>query len=210
MSDIPSKLSNSMSLERLSAYTIFNVNMLIFIIICIIYFCIVSSSINSVALSMKPMPCMDNFEQFSGDDNQTSDNYSYKNNVKFESISLTSLDNSILFGQAKRYIYRKNESNNPLYILEVYANLYVLNGNPFGQEKVSDNKAVKQLYNVYLTDTKSNSRMLVDALYKEPDGVYKLKFKSNDVNKFDNYNKIEIVHQYDDKQIPVLIGVFNN
>lgn len=202
-----SNISNTIPLDKLTAYTIFNANMLIFIIIVIFYFCIVSSSINSVALSMSQPPCMNNVEEFSEDINNNT--VSFKNNLKFESIPLTS-NNSILFGQAKRFIHETSESKMPLYILEVYANLYVLNGNPFGQVNVSDNKFKKQQYNVYLIDTKSNSRILIDSLHKEPDGVYKLKFKSNDVSKFDNYNKIEIVHQYENKEYTVLTGFFTD
>jgi hypothetical protein len=216
MSDFSSKLSKNMSLENLTAYTIFNVNMLIFIIVFVICFCILSSSMNSLAFSMTPPPlCTNNIEEFSDNSNNNSnrylvDNYVFKDKLKFESIPLTSSYNSILFGQAKRYIHQSTETKNPLYILEVYANLYILNGNPYGEKNVSDNKLAKQQYNVYLINTKTNNKMLIDALYKDPDGVYKLKFKSNDVNKFDNYNKIEIVHQYQNKEYTVLTGIFTD
>lgn len=212
MSEISSTLSKNISLENLTIYTIFNVNMLIFIIAVIICTCILSSCINSLALSsIKPKY---NIEEFSDNSNNNSnrfltDNYVFKNNVKFESIPLTS-HNSILFGQAKRYIHQTSESQNPLYILEIYANLYILNGNPYGKEHVSKNKLVKQQYNVYLINTRTNDRMLIDALYKDSDGVYKLKFKSNEANKYVDYNKVEVVHRYEDNEYPVLTGGFSN
>jgi hypothetical protein len=134
--------------------------------------------------------------------------FSYKDTINpgysnYQSTSLTSPEDDLVFGQAKRYIHSPTQ-----YILEIYANLYVLNGNPFGDKKtIIDDKESKQQYLVYLKN--KSKRIPLDKLTKDGDGIYKLKFKTADVNEYIVFNEIEIVHKVGEKEKTLLSGKFS-
>ena len=90
----------------------------------------------------------------------------------------------------------------PIYSIEIFANLYVLNGNPFGIEKINiDNTSFKHKYIAYLKSTKTGQRINIGQVLRDGDGMYKLKFKTEDVNQYVNFNEIEIVYQSPQKEI---------
>lgn len=99
-------------------------------------------------------------------------------NYDYQSVALTS-NNNLIFGQANRYITSKS------YTLDIYANLYVINGSPFGKSKQLNEK-----YVVYLKN--ASEKKEIGQLKKDGDGLYKIHFKSNDPKKYVKYNEIEI------------------
>lgn len=108
---------------------------------------------------------------------------------------------NLLFGQANRYIYIKDDVKNISF--EIYCNLFVLDGNVYGQSK-----KVNQKYKVYLLDDKTKEKMYLKDLQKDGDGLYKLRVDSKDVEKLEKYNGIQIVYSLDDKELVVLNGSF--
>jgi hypothetical protein len=139
--------------------------------------------------------------------------YSYKDTINpgystYQNAALTSNTNNLIFGQAKKYVFSNIKTSKPIYSIEIFANLYVLNGNPFGSEKLSLNQSFKHKYVAYLKNTKTGKQINIGQLLRDGDGVYKLKFKSEDVNEYVIFNEIEIVHESPQKQTTVLNGKF--
>lgn len=143
-------------------------------------------------------------EEFSNDEL-----YSYKSSQysDYQSIPLLAPNNefknpeNLLFGQANRHIYFKN--NTKIFNLEIYCNLFVLDGNIY-------NKAdkVNQSYKVYLLNDKTKTKLYLDDLKKDGDGIYKLKMKSEKVNELVQFNNIVIVYNLNDKEQILLQGNF--
>ena len=134
--------------------------------------------------------------------------FSYKDTNKpgysyYQTTALTALDNidgnpsNILFGQASRLIEKS------IFHLNVYCNLYVINGNPFAHVTETNHN---QKYNVYLENTNDNTRIFLDSLKKDNDGIYILKYTSKDVKNLIKYNKVWIVYSDTLKEINVLAG----
>ena len=140
--------------------------------------------------------------------------FSYKDTINpgyftYQNAPLTSPTNNFIFGQAKRFVNPQLKSNKPIYILEILANLYVLNGNPFGVEKVGiDDTSFKHKYIAYLKNTKTSKKVNIGQLLRDGDGMYKLKFNSEEVNEYTPFNEIEIVHKSPQKETVVLHGKF--
>ena len=151
-----------------------------------------------------------NIEKFSNEEMMS---YSYEKTSEYQSIPLIApFDENknpinLFFGQAHRYIYKKDSKMN--YRLEIYCNLSVLNGNVFDMDKTN----VIQSYKVYLIDSKKNEKNYLDELKKDGDGMYKLKFNSISINKeasdFIRFDKIEIVYKENSKETVLLTGKFN-
>jgi len=195
---------NFLSFEELSKCTLLNINIFIIIIIFIICICCTLSFSNSLMLSMVPDRNIEPFTNniVNGYNNNNYFSFENKNLDKYISVPLTSNDNMI-FGEAKRYITLNS------YILEIYANLYILNGNPFGKVTITDNTIIPQEYIVYLINTTSNDKVLVGKLFKDGDGIYKLKFKSNDIQKYNNYDRLEIAYKIGTNETILLKGHFS-
>jgi hypothetical protein len=110
---------------------------------------------------------------------------------------------NLLFGQANRII--TTIDNEMTLILNIVANLFVLNGNPFGQNDINEDFNKKQSYLVY-----TNSK-LIGELKKDGDGLYKLKLITKDLNEIKELisnNELSINYKVDDKEIPLLKGNF--
>lgn len=207
-----------------------NVNILVYICLFIITFCCLMSSLHSLTFaSMYPnytdtltyeaptMICMngkckyiDDKEHFSNDEL-----FSYKKQEVANYISIPLLSpydefknpTNLFFGKANVYI---NNNDNMYYRIEIYCNLLVLDGNIYD---VAKRGTIDQKYIVYLVNDKTGKKKLIGNLYKDGDGIYKLKavFK-NDKNVIDelvSYNKINIVYSLDNKEQVLLEGFFN-
>lgn len=214
MSDISTTLSMKGPLftpNELISCSVFNLKMFLFVLMVIICISCLSSCLNSLFSPMEEPQRMYRCgpEHFANDEF-----FSYKDTINpgyftYQNAALTSNTNNLIFGQAKRYVYPQLKSDKPVYILEILANLYVLNGNPFGVEKLGiDDTSFKHRYFAYLKNTKTGKKFNVGHVKRDGDGMYKLSFKSEDVNEFAPYNEIEIVHQSPQKETVVLHGKF--
>lgn len=199
MSDISTNLSmrgaKLFSTSEFLTCTIFNFKVFLFVLFIFV-----------LLASIRLCNCEN--EQFS---NNTM--YSYKDVRNpsysyYQSTALTS-DDELLFGQANRYIHANETITTPNYILDIYANLFVLNGNPFGEHKLKIDDAVQQSYIVYLIDTKTSNSSALGKLKKDGDGIYKLHFQSTDPSKYINFDAVEIRHQTSTTERLVLRGKFN-
>ena len=136
--------------------------------------------------------------------------YSYKKNryADYQSIPLLAKNDefnnpeNLLFGQANRHVYIKDDIM--IINFEIFCNLFVLDGSIYGESK-----RVNQKYKVYLLDDKTKSKMFLNDIEKDGDGIYKLKVKSKDVETFVKYNVVEIVYSLDDKEQVILRGRFS-
>jgi hypothetical protein len=108
---------------------------------------------------------------------------------------------NLFFGQANRYIQSIEE-----YRLEIFCNLLVLDGNIYDVAKRGD---TNQKYLVYLLNDKTNKKMKVGPLYKDGDGIYKMKITLKDnIEELLSYNKIIIVYSLDNQEQILLEGSF--
>ena len=138
--------------------------------------------------------------------------YSYKKSPSstYQSAILVSKDNdNLLFGNANRFIMIEK---NPVfggpskitYRLEFYCNLFVLDGNIFNQTKG------RQMYKVYLINSKTGDRKYLDNLKKDNDGMYKLKYKTTkNIAELVPYDEINIVYSLDKDEQLLLSGKFH-
>jgi hypothetical protein len=83
----------------------------------------------------------------------------------------------------------------------MFANLYVLGGNVFGEIKQD------QEYRAYAF-TSDGKKIDLGKLEKENDGFYKLKITAED-ERLAAYNSIKIVYKTSDKETILLEGAFN-
>jgi hypothetical protein len=218
MSDISTTLSMNGPLftpKELITCSIFNFKLFLFVLMIIIIISCISSFLNTLSMPdqiHKPKnryPKCRVLENFSNDQF-----YSYKDAINpgyftYQNAQLTSDTNNLIFGQAKKYVNSQMKAAKPIYSIEIFANLYVLNGNPFGVEKVNiNNTSFKHKYIAYLKSTKTGKKISIGQVLRDGDGMYKLKFKTEDVNEYIDFNEIEIVHQSSEKEITVLRGKF--
>ena len=133
--------------------------------------------------------------------------YSFKTAARssYQNVPLLSPnDSNLLFGQAKRYI--SVVDGEMVYRLEVYCNLFVLDGNVYD---TAPRNSVKQKYSVFLQNTKRKGTMFVGDLVRDGDGMYKLKYISNkNVGELSAYDKINIVYTLNTDEQVVLSGSF--
>jgi hypothetical protein len=202
MSDISTALSmNGNTLftqNELLTCSIFNLKMFLFvltILICTscIFMCLTPmSEYNSVKNTCR--------EDFSNNLFFSNKDINYSN---YQSAPLTS-DNHLLFGQAKRYVHIIESITQPIYILDIYANLFVINGSPFGKSTIP----AYQKYIVYLKNTKTSDKLELGNLIRDGDGMYKLHFESKEPNKYISFNEIEITYKTLEKESVLLNGKF--
>lgn len=215
MSDISTTLSMNggqlFTTNELLTCSIFNLKMFLFVLMIIICISCISSFLNSVFLpvedSLRHKRCVP--EEFSNDEF-----FSYKDTINpgyftYQRAALTSDSNNLISGEAKRYVTPQINSPKPIFILDIFANLYVLNGNPFGVEKLGlDETSFKHKYIAYLKNTKSGKLENIGPLFKDGDGIYKLKFKTEKINDYIDFNELEIYHKSPQKETLVLRGKF--
>ena len=220
MSDISTTLSMKGPLftpDELITCSIFNLKMFLFVLMIIIGISCLSSCLNAMFASEELKRRKMKYQRFGGCRIERFGNdqfYSYKDTINpgyftYQNAALTSDTNNLVFGQAKKYVHPHLKTSKPVYMLEIFANLYVLNGNPFSVEKIGiSNTSFKHKYIAYLKSTKTGKKINVGQLLRDGDGVYKLKFRTEDVNEYVNFNEIEIVHSSPQKETPVLKGKF--
>jgi hypothetical protein len=133
---------------------------------------------------------------------------SYKVNpgeIYSQNTILTNNNGLFVSGEASR-IVSKGVNNKLFYNLNLYCNLYVLYGSPFGETNANSktileqiknpNLRGKQQYLVFLVD-KDGNKMFVDKLYKESDGIYKLKHRDINHKKYTSFNNIIVIYKQD-------------
>ena len=209
-------------------YMTFNFKILLMISTTIILWSLFISCINSIRAGMggdiiyEPVKlngmdmicgCSNNscacrsIENFSNDEM-----YSYKQSASssYQSIQLTPKNyENIFFGQANRFIMIENEpvfggKCKIFYRLEIFCNLFVLDGNIFDQKKSL------QSYGVYLSNSKTGDSKFLNNLVKENDGMYKLKFKtSEDIEKLASYDQVKIIYNLEKGEELLLSGKFH-
>jgi hypothetical protein len=214
MSDISTTLSMNGPLftpNELIGCSIFNLKMFLFVLMIIICISCLASCLNSM---FSPMDESEMRYRCGPEHFANNDFFSYKDTINpgyftYQNAQLTSPTNNLIFGQAKLFVRPGEKSSNPMYMLEILANLYVLNGNPFGVEKLGiDDTSFKHKYITYLKNTKTGKKVNIGQVLRDGDGMYKLKFKSEEVNDYVPYNEIEIVHKSPEKETIVLHGKF--
>jgi hypothetical protein len=88
--------------------------------------------------------------------------------------------------------------------LEIFCNLFVLDGNVFDQRKD------KQAYGVYLVNSKTGAQKFLGNLTKENDGMYKLKYKtSENIEDLASYDQVNIIYSLEQAEQLLLFGKFN-
>lgn len=214
MSDISTTLSLNGPLftqGEILTCSIFNMKIFILIITILICISIIMSSLTSLFANepeMGPSRYRCGPEHFSNDEFYSYKDTFNKNYSNYQSTSLTSKTNNLIFGQANRYVFMNKESK-PIYRLDIFANLYVLNGNPFGLDKLQIDERLEQQYQVHLKETKSGKRLFIGKLKLDNDGLYKFKFDSDTPNEFITFNEVEIVYKTPEKEVVALNGKFS-
>jgi hypothetical protein len=148
-------------------------------------------------------------EHFTIQDNETttfSDRDAlFRNYSFFQRAELTATQdtvgnpNDLQSGLATRLVEPGENSlgTTPTLYMEIYAGLYLLNANPFGENLTTGNKPVPQKYNVYLVNTKTKGVKLFGELKNDSSQVYKLKYQTSDpeiIKDLMSYNKLAITY----------------
>jgi hypothetical protein len=146
--------------------------------------------------------CGSKYEHFGNDQF-----FSYKDTVNpgyfvSQEAELTSPDQNLIFGSATKIINPVGDVNT--FYLQLRCSLYVLNGNPF------INTLIDEHYQVYLSSNDNDKREFVGRLNKDNDGVYKLMFKSTDIEKYSGFNNIIITFLYNGTEKTILNNTFFN
>lgn len=196
-----------------------NIRFLLFVCMLILLFCLCTSFMSQVCYDSAQVstgphrrnlggqsPCgcarcrMAIQENFSNDDTYA---YSPASSASYQSVPLTSPNSkenapsNLLFGQANRYISHDGDAS--MFTLDVFANLFVLNGNVFQK-----GDPPKHLYKAYLAD--DTKQIELGALNKDGDGIYKLKFTSTKVEDLVKLRNISIVYDRDGEKQTLLVG----
>jgi hypothetical protein len=163
-----------------------------------------ATSIMGRDMTYKPVRFkMPMYEDFTNETEEQSEfKFDYKNASKYQSIPLTSPEDppsTLMVGQVNRYLNIENGKSDIL--IEIFANLYILGGNIYGETKKD------QVYNVYAY-TNDNKKIDFGILTKSQDGFYKLKIKSNDPRILE-FNKVEIVYKTSESETTILTGKFS-
>lgn len=103
------------------------------------------------------------------------------------------ITNILLSGQANIY------KNDNVIRLELICNLYEIGGNIYDTIKT-----IKGKYQAYLYNDKTNQQLLLGDLVRDGDGLYKLKYVSNNVQDLLNYNLIRITYVTDNEMTTII------
>lgn len=157
--------------------------------------------------------------------------FSYKDTVNpgyfwAQSAQLTPYGNPdelpLISGQASKIISKDvtdTTGKRIIFYLDLYCFLYVLYGNPFGEIKANSKRILSEIeqppdtiinqhYLVYLVDDETGKKLYIDKLYKNSDGVYKLKFQDTNFEKYSIFNKVLVTYIINGKETPILEGNF--
>lgn len=154
-----------------------------------------------------------NIEHFSNDSIYNYSDIVAPNYSNYQTTPLTAENtaegnpSNLLFGQANRIITTMDDKM--VLNLNIFANLYVLNGNPFGQNELKD--TLKDQEYVVFVARNGKDMKFIDKLTKEQDGLYKLKFKTKDQEQIKDlmtYNELIIKYLFEDKSKVLLKGKF--
>lgn len=207
--------SKFFSQNEILTCSLFNLKMFLFTITLIICISCVSSCFLPYNTSTKDtqntQDIQDTQENFGNNEF-----FSYKDTINpgyFTSqyTVLTSSVDSLIVGEANMYVTNDILLKVPVYILDVDCDLYIINGNPFGQKlaNVLDYKNSVQKYMVHLNRTKTGENIHLGQLLKDNDGVYKLRFKSTELEKYATFNEVQIIYEIDGKDSILLSGKFS-
>lgn len=131
--------------------------------------------------------------------------YNAAESANYQAVPLTAQDTSdhtpanLVFGEAKKWYI--NKDGNVQLTIQITANLYILDGNVFKQ----NSDGTVQKYIAYLSD-KSGKRMELGDLKRDGDGIYKLKFSSQDP--LLQFKNIHIAYKRNDSEEIVIEGNF--
>jgi hypothetical protein len=138
-------------------------------------------------------------------------NYQHTDSSNYQSIPLTAPDTeqknpaNLVFGEAHRFV--TNQDGHIELRLEIYANLYVLDGNILNQTK----DKVTHSYQAYLVD-KNKKETNIGALKRDGDGMYKLKtignYASDKPNLVLDSTTLLIKYEIDGESTLLLVGKF--
>jgi hypothetical protein len=135
----------------------------------------------------------------------TSQQYSNTKAFNYKYIQLNVPDNltNIIFGEALLYELgrdtRNDTRNDTKYQLHIKANLYVLDGNVLN----FNNSNVTHSYKAYIVD--NTNKTFIGELKKDGDGIYKLKYTSNE-NIMNPNSYIVVIYEKDGKEQILLQG----
>jgi hypothetical protein len=209
----------NMSNAGIQQCSMFQLKMILFVIFIFILTSMLTSSFTMIfgpkRNLYKKNRCLmrGNMEHFSNDavfgySDIVSPNYSnYQTTPLTPENTTEGNPSNLLFGQANRII--TTTDNLMTLNFNVFANLYILNGNPFGQDNIKVTSK-DQSYLVYLARNGKDLK-LIDQLTKEQDGLYKLKFKTKDQEQIKNlmtYNEIIIKYKIEKQTTTLLKGKF--
>jgi hypothetical protein len=186
ISTVSTNLSNASNL--ISCQNMITNSILIILLICIIS--ILFSMIGAQGQSNCSLGSMEYFSNF------------LKNKKEFDqqTIDLTAPDtkigtpSSLAVAKCNRYVNGSDVS------YEIYANLYLLNGNIYAKEVIDDH------YSVYLVNETTSEKILLGNLTLDTDKVYKLKKTTNEDSL--QYKHMYIVYSYDKTETISLVGKF--
>lgn len=173
--------------------------------------CATSIALNDDNLSYEPIKfrqrCGISKEDFENSQYEQGTEFKFNSNTasKYKTIQLNSPESndsphSLMVGQVDRYFKIDNGKIN--IIINILANLYILDGNIFGELKED------QEYRVYAY-TIDNTKLDLGKLVKSPDNFYKLKITSDDPNLL-QYNRIEVVYKTSKTEDVILVGGFES
>ena len=153
--------------------------------------------------------CGQQFENFENNDPNGNEIYSYshRQSSSFQSVPLTAPDNqskspsNMMFGQANRHLITHNAEKEM--IIDISANLYVLDGNILNQTGEKVNHSYKA---IIVTD--NGEEFDIGKLKRDGDGIYKVKFTTKDFDKLVQHKNVIILYEIEGKRKTMLQGQF--
>ena len=195
----------NLSNENMYMCSMFQLKLILFIILITIITC----SIVGIIYTPKNYKnrCI---EDFSNDQFYAYDSAPYsmfKNTELTAPIGEDGAPENLLFGSVNRII---NTIDSKLHLeINIYANMYIINGNIFGKTIEDKNELLKQTYKVFLK--KGNRVKYLDKLELDGDKLYKLKFQTNNqdlIKEIIGYDEIYITQNIDSSDKILLKGKF--
>lgn len=195
----------NMSNENMYMCSMFQFKLILFIIFIIIITC----SIVGIIYTPKNYKnrCI---EDFSNDQFYAYDSAPYsmfKNTELTAPIGEDGSPDNLLFGSVNRII---NTIDSKLHLeINIYANMYIINGNIFGKTIEDKNELLKQTYKVFLK--KGDKVKYLDKLELDGDKLYKLKFQTNNqdlIKEILVYDEMYITQNIDNSDKILLKGKF--
>ncbi len=212
---ISSQLTDASSMSSVfgkSDCTMSNIRFLMYFIFVILFICTFLSLVSQVCQDSATLayqhPRMKRGCQRGHQEDFSNDKfYSYKStqSANYKSIPLTAPNSkddapsNLMFGQANRYISANSDAT--MFLLEITANMYVLDGNVFANDQ-----KVTHDYKAYLVQ--GNNRKLLGSLKRDGDGLYKLRVKSDKPADYLDMQQLNIIYEKDNTEQVLLVGHF--